>query len=331
MSIGASPLLRVHTRVPPTYVEAFRRRGANGQKLMLADLERRVSRGGARVLLSLQDPTDESHVAFLVRGTASGDEVVTLVGAETVEEPPSWPLVGSIAIGASVPLEPGMLEEEARAVALALRVERSPRHLEGFAHTLDPYMPCAASLLRERAATLEPGADVRSASGNVDVEAARRARASLPDLGLPPELTNLEIKRAASMLAQGEDTNAVPLGVLDVAAKTLRRTKTRLKVGGEGRENVYVVDHAAMLAAAPPVGTEAFVSPSALQLALSATKPKISGVARFDRSRSLFEELKNGNVAPEDRRQLLLARAMLEKARSAIERRRWVEWYRKQA
>ena len=326
---GSSPLGRYRARVPLPYVQTFRERyGSDGQRAMLADVERRVRKDGP-VLLAMQDPSDPTTVTVLARGGARSDDVVEVMSGEPVEEPSSW----GLAFGpVDVPLEPGMLDEEARAVSVALRIERNPRHLEGFAHTCDPYLPTAATLLRRRAAILEPGVDARTDSRSANVDDARTALGNMAPTGLPTDLTNLEIKRTACALANGEDAAGIPVSMIMVAQTTLTRTHTRLAEGGTGaREPVYVIDHAAMLAVCPPTGNEVFVSPTAAQLALAQTKPRISGVARFERARSLFDELRRGDVPPEDRMQLLLARAMLEKARSCIERRRWVEWYRKQA
>jgi hypothetical protein len=319
--------------------------------MMLADLQKRAeSAGMTDVRLVMQDPTDPSRITLIGRKARSatrdmGQSPIVIEKYQEVEDPPTWPAVHALAIsGDGLPVETGLSDDEARAVAVALASERNPRHLEGFAHTLDPFFPVAASLLRRQAILVEPGADVRPDEGSVDLAAVGRARASLKS-GLPTELLNIEIKRAASALSQGETPTNIPMGILDLGAKTLRKTHTCLAALADSptgeprgmgqspigtRAPVYVVDVEAMTLAAPPTGKEDFVSPTSLQLALAAGKPKVSGVARFEKARSLFAELETGNVPPEDRMQLLLARSMLEKAQRALERRRWVEWYRKQ-
>ena len=75
----------------------------------------------------------------------------------------------------------------------------------------------------------------------------------------------------------------------------------------------------------PPRGNEHYVSPSALQLAHAGAKPYTSGVIAPEAIRERLADI--GAAVTDD---ALAAKRELQKAQKTIERRRWVEWHRKQ-
>jgi hypothetical protein len=88
----------------------------------------------------------------------------------------------------------------------------------------------------------------------------------------------------------------------------------------------------AVKSALPASSEDGFISPTALQLALALGKPDVSGVSAKgmvgQRSRELAVSQQNHLG---DSVKTMKARWQMERAERGIERRRWIEWYRRNA
>jgi hypothetical protein len=71
---------------------------------------------------------------------------------------------------------------------------------------------------------------------------------------------------------------------------------------------------------------DGFISPSAIQLALATSKPQSAGVFKAGQAPRLYDSLLGADRKDPDN---LRARAQMERANRAIERRRWVDWFRR--
>lgn len=146
--------IRTTVRVPIAYVRSIRQaHGENGQKAMLADVKQRAIRMGLPdVRAVMQDPTNNELIRIVSRKPAAPllrDDVVAPLQSHPVEAPPTF------APPAQGVMDPGLTGDELEAVRTALLHERNPRHLSGFASTLEPYFPVTASLLRTKGILLE--------------------------------------------------------------------------------------------------------------------------------------------------------------------------------
>lgn len=90
----------------------------------------------------------------------------------------------------------------------------------------------------------------------------------------------------------------------------------------------------------PPDPSDGFISPSAVQLTLATQKPQMALVASgpnvpgrmraYERQQlPLDMRLMTGVPLSLHESKFLRARSQLERARQAIERRRWIDWYRR--
>lgn len=342
-------LYRLLVRVPLPYVEKIRKKYApQGQKTLLTDIKDRLRLGGFSPLLVTQDPTDNSLLTAIARQSAadqrtngSVDPIVRVIHQEPVEEP-----LPSTALGQVKQDRPrgdnGLSEEEAQVVHHALMQERNPRHLSGLATSLEPFFPISASLLHAKAALIERRQIMDEAATKKFLESACAKISSTqtvtsPDLttkkqafdafvqasGSPPEVLRDEVKRAAVKLVdEPGDPSALkdfPAPIVDLARVIVR------DVPGETSLRMICPD--SLRAALPPSSTDGFISPSALQLALAASKPDWSGVRSKDKLDTIMKSLKGKpGMNPQD---LMKARNQLERAAKAIERRRWIEWYKR--
>ena len=109
--------------------------------------------------------------------------------------------------------------------------------------------------------------------------------------------------------------------VLDLAKQVVRE----IALG------VWIVDPDKLRAICPPDEKQGFVSPSALQLALALSKPKHAQVVNtpvvFLRNAILQGD--RPRDAATSQVDLLKAQVQMDRATRAIERRRWMEWYRR--
>lgn len=145
------PYVRLYLRVRPDFVDAGR--AHHGQRQLLETLRQRLLGMGHRdVRAIIQDPTDNNiftaiallHPTALIMDPEGAFEIIKTVPVE----PPPANLHERSEAGE---LDPGLSKSESDAVRFALLYEPNPRHLAGFASTLEPYFPIGASLLRAKA------------------------------------------------------------------------------------------------------------------------------------------------------------------------------------
>src|SRR5262249_15064278 len=118
-----------------------------------------------------------------------------------------------------------------------------------------------------------------------------------------------------------EALDGIPPEVSRLAASTVR----------EGPRGIRTIDPERMRAAVPPDGTEGYVSPSALQLALAAAKPGMSRVWNEDEANDLLRSFGDQPRTYEKRIQQMRAKLAMERAMRTLERMRWVRWYGRQS
>lgn len=151
-------LYRVWVKLPAEYITQLRASAVEGQKALIADIQRQVeSYGFAHTLLVTQDPTDNGVATVLTRWDRPEHEVwdadpVSLFHLESVEEPPAQAMLSIAPVPAC--LDEGLTPGEVEAIKSALETSVDPKHLTGFASTLEPYFPIAAGLLRAKAGVL---------------------------------------------------------------------------------------------------------------------------------------------------------------------------------
>lgn len=346
------PFYRTVVRVSPLYLAHIRRSNVERtQQVLLADIQQRVARlGASSVLTVMQDPTDA--VRFTVIGDwpsppmiGASDDVLSVASVEQTEPPPA-----AIAReGTNVPWDSGLSKEEVAMVEHALLNEQNPRHLHGIASTMEPYFPVAASLLDAKGDLVEkkrlmdrsasrdferivasekvPASDalmLRTHGQNLDAYGRR--------LGIPPMVLREEIKRTASSLV---DPNGVQGRAVLPAALPLARALVRpivvqgvpLKILSPYRMAIALVPH-------PEDGE---LNPTSLQLALGTMKPQMSRIASEMNVTGRMRQLDGSPPVRLDvgrpltimERKYLRARSHMERAKQAIERRRWVDWYRR--
>lgn len=312
-------LLRARLLVDPRYVAEMRAR--SGQRGLLADVRDRAARIGLTPsLLEMQDPTDPRSITLLVRGrpSAPGDDAIRIVGVEPVTEPPRGT---ERADPSSHPFDPGLSVAEVAMLRRALADERNPRHLWGLASCLAPSFPVAASMLRARKIAVESNHPPPVVDGPRPVPdvATRHMRAVLEEAdrrGIPRDVAYEDARNAAFLVAVGDAEEDMPASLRAVGEATARTVA----------RGVRIVDRDALLAACPPTGEEGYVAPSAIQLALSTTKPEMAGVRSFAAAGRRGDMLKN---PPRDAEigDTLRARMAMIRAQKAIERHRWLRWY----
>lgn len=321
-------LYRVHVHVPESHTRRVRSVfGERGQKALLADVRARLTKLGFQPpLLTTQDPTRIDHFTALARGTGrlrKTDGVASVRSFERVEEPPR-------AVVGALPLDHGLRPDEAEIVNHALLRERNPRHLGGLASTLEPWFPASASLLRAKAEQIERRVAMTPertkallmqvfkmplAEGLAEARAAFEA--DVARLKLPFGVVREQMKQAVTKRVLGEAGTFVTPSVRRFAEKVVQDIP--------GLRDIRVVTPQAAAVAFPPHEEDGFVSPSALQLALALQKPEWSGVREQGRIPKAVAEIQNPKVSVQG----LKARSQLERATKAIDRRRWIEWYRR--
>ena len=328
---------RAFLRIPPAYASAIRApAGAGGQQRFLVDVAHRLGWLGMRpVQLVVQDPTDASRLTAIgcvekVDALKRSDGVMNIEAIEPIAAPPE-PEPPSEDPG----LDAGLNRAEASAVRYALERDMNPRHLTGFASTLEPWFPVAASHLRVRSALLEPGAHFRDveprAVSHEQLDDARSAIERDATRGrLPLELARIDVKCAILRLVQEPHLpNLARTSAERGAALAVRPVVVRTT--GGPTEVLRVADAARVLRLLPPEPRDGFVSPTALQLAMASTgKPEISGVLYRQLAPKRVQAIENNASAdPEARIELMYARDALHRAERCLERCRYVRWYEK--
>lgn len=175
---------RVLVDAAPAWISAIRKRhGEDGQRLVLASIEACLDRMGIARAVAIEDPTAPGH--FTAIGERSSGALkpsegnVRILKFEEVESPPP---------GYEEPIPPaldgGLQPEELRTLRQALIAEENPRHLRGFAHTMTPALPIAASLLHAKANLLD-GQTVRAKASHMQIaQAAAQAHETRDRVGI---------------------------------------------------------------------------------------------------------------------------------------------------
>lgn len=138
---------RARVRLAPGVYERMRREGRRPTEISrFVTQEARVA-GFPKVYLAAEDPSAPGSYTLIAEfGGGSGSQVLTLLSAEEVEGPQAE----YVSQWSGPMLDDGLLREEGEAILQALRESRDPKHLSGFASTLSPDFPVAASLLRAK-------------------------------------------------------------------------------------------------------------------------------------------------------------------------------------
>ena len=177
------------------------------------------------------------------------------------------------------------------------------------------------SAAKESDHTHVPVADVLIARRREEL-AAYAARTRVSGQPFPLDVLSDEVKRVACAIVGSPegDLSQYPAEVQNLARCVVK----------ELRQGIWVVWPEDLYKALPPTGEEGFVSPTALQLALASQKPIVSRVSLGKRVPEVLASLSEprGRI---DQRQLMRAKHQMERAKRAIERRRWVEWHRRHA
>lgn len=346
------PFYRTVVRVSPLYLQHVRRSNAERtQGVLLADLERRMARlGAANVLTTMQDPTDNMRFTIIgdwPRPPSIGlsDDVLSIASVEPTQAPPA-----AIAReGTKIPWDNGLSREEIAMVEHALLNEQNPRHLHGIASTMEPYFPIASSVLDAKGDLIEKKRLMdRSASRDlerivVDEEVpsqlayairneSQRLRAYGDRIGIPSMVLREEIKRTASSLVDPNGPQGRP--VLASAAPLARQLVRPIIVQGVP---LKILSPYRVHLALPPDAEDGELNPASLQLMLGTQKPQMSRIANETNVTGRLRQLDGsppirmevGRPLTLVERKYLRARSHMERARQAIERRRWVDWYRR--
>jgi hypothetical protein len=145
--LRAGKVYRVRVKLVPGVYERMRGEGRRPTEISRFVGHEAGSAGFTKVFLAAEDPSAPGSYTLIAEyGGGNGSNVLTLLRAEEVEGPESayvTPWSGPV-------LDDGLLFEEGEAILQALRESRDPKHLSGFASTLTPDFPIAASLLRAR-------------------------------------------------------------------------------------------------------------------------------------------------------------------------------------
>jgi hypothetical protein len=353
--VSQAQYYRTIVRSTPAYVQRFRASNPERtQPALLADVESRLTRLGAQnVLTVMQDPTSETQFTVISqwRGAAPAagspplkDDVLQVASMQPVEAPPA----ALTKQGTKIPWDSGLLPDEVTMCENALLTERNPRHLHGIAATMEPYFPAAASILDAKGDLVEKKVLMdRSASRELERAVVQCAmspaqltrihqerdklfafcqRAQIPEM-----VAREHVKRHASMLIDpnARPDNAFPAGM--ALASLLPRT-----IQFQGRP-MRIVCPFALREALPPDVEDGALNETAVQLALGSQKPKMAMIASEQQIPGRLKQLTGvGNIPLNPtrplsvgERKMLRAHANMERAKQAIERRRWVDWYRR--
>jgi len=160
------------------------------------------------------------------------------------------------------------------------------------------------------------------------IEARSRAIEDGLRAGLPKDVVEVEIKRVACMVCESPSL-LVSLPQTDAHLKefpvsVVRAGRSVVREIGPG---IVVVDPKKLQLVSPPTWRDGFVSPSAIMLAQSNTKPEMAMVRDKQKVRHIFSEIGEGGTSSVEKKDNARARVQLEKASRFLERRRWIDWY----
>lgn len=324
--MSADGLIRVIATVPAPHVRAFRAQGLHGQKALLRDVQTRVARlGGSPAYVALQDPTDDRRFAVIVGSapTRLTDGVVQVLSYGSVAAP------GNFTESENAPaLDSGLAPDERATVWHALMHDTDPRHIGdgGLPAVLDPYYPASASLLRAKASLVNRPVcttlvqcqrllrEALKDEGDAEVDAARASfERFIRTTTLPVAVWRDKARAAISALTKDPRANlySFPFPIQALARAVVRPLGP-----------VFIAPPKRLARALPSLPEDAFVSPSALQLALAMQKPKWSQV--HGQIGAAVAGIQHGTASVARVR----AQHQLDRATKAIDRRRWVEWYK---
>ena len=353
-------LYRAWVRVPLPYVKSIRASyGEAGQKVLLADVRARLLRlGFSETLLATQDPTNGEILTVLARrgpGPIGTDGIIHFLGSEPVEEPPK------AALAATLPaFDHGLAADETMALEKSILHDQNARHLAGLASTLEPSFPAAASVLRAKSDLIEKRVLMNEANSRRLVE--RAFQRPLPDQekriasaraafesdaarsSIPLPVLRDGVRRAAIALLddKNDPLQGHPASVQNLA-RALVTDHVEFSVdsypplassGSDGKrtDHLTLILPKAIALGLPPNEDDGFISPSALQLALAQQKPEWSKVSSAGKVQSVIDTIeKRATLQGKPFKDILKARNQIERAVKGIDRRRWVEWYRRQS
>lgn len=350
------PFYRVSVQVPDAYVDRIRAtHPERTQPVLLADIEGRVSRLAklCTILTTMQDPTGPrmgTYTPFTIVGQCTAppavgahDDAVRIVRVQEVEPPPS----ALLREGTNIPWDSGLTANEVSMIENALLNERNPRHLHGIAATLEPYFPAAASVLdakgdlvehkimmdREASRELEQAIaanPLTPAQTRALVEARDALFAYAARMQIPEMIVREEVKRIAGSLIDPDGSRQTTMP----AALPLARQLTR-EIRVQGRP-LRIVCPYAVREALPPHPEDGALNETSVQLALGSMKPKMARIGNEGMIPNRLRQLNLPQVRLDMGRPLMLserkalrALANMERAKQAIERRRWEDWYRR--
>lgn len=332
---GRGQLSRILVYVPAQYTSYVRALyGPDGQKALLQDLKTRIlSLGYDAVLLATQDPSSPESFKVLVRGAPSStsDDVIRILSSEALMDPTldGWR-------GRFSRLDLGLSDDEQAMFEEALLQDSNPRHLRGVASSLEPTFVCSASVLRAKAALIDKRV----------LMTPERSTRLLQEVMKPQKLSPTETDKAedaASYADEHDRLETLREDILGLAEKLCREEKiedaparyitaakslvVEIPLQKGGNSGIRFVSPSKVSQMFRARGDEGFVSPSALELVLAGTKPVVAGVANPSRAHATLRAL---DASTSTKKDVVLAKNQIAKARKAIERRRHVEWYRRQ-
>jgi hypothetical protein len=345
----ANMWVRAHLRVPAVFGAALRQPQREGDhQRALDDVAERLQYLGLQPAAGsiIQDPTDPTLITALGYATEplqKTDGVLDVTSLEPIQSPPDHDPPST-----DQDLDDGLTQNEALSVRWALENEVNPRHLTGFASTLEPWFPASASALRVRAALLEPGASFRGVKDkaipdrSIDMLREDLAEEAL-GCGMPLGLAETGAKHEACRLVQDpRRPNPSSTAMLRAASIVTRAVAVRTEKGP--LEVLRIVDARRLRKLIPPGPRDGFVSGSALKLALATTgKPELSGVAYralAPKRTTGIEGTQAASMTPDELvdahapgrqrdYELLAAKDALNRAERCLERCRWTRWYSK--
>lgn len=297
-------MYRVWARVSPAFAERVKKSAPSGvtpQAALTEAVKESVTRSGfSPIVLVTNDPTDNQVWTVLGRWSLRSSEAfdsedVRLFQLQETEEPPQGLISPKTQGEGSSCLDVGLTDEEVFAVRFAIAYDESPKHLGGLGTTFDPDYPIAAGLLYAKAAL----ADVE-AYGSRGLIHAR----SFVDL----------LARLTTALGPDVKKGWKRYERLMLTREQYVRLKNILgKLEGHVRRRGQK---------APPPVTAA-----ALQLALATRRPELSLVADRDVVTGRVKEI--NRLVKKGHPQAREAAIRLERANKLLERRNWIDTYRR--